>query len=286
VRGPTAEFELDPVPAVRGGLIISEYHFMSFFRLGIGQYSTGGFLELYNNSDSTIHLDGKLVGRTFDPVSAHTAPCDWTAPFRTDPGGIWAREIQRFPGSGQDYPVHPGETVVIATDAIDHREFIDELLDLSQADFEFSGPSGPDNPGVPNMIDVGPSSSGLGHGIIFASFQGIPFLAGALDVEVLPMARFEPWTFDMPRIPREHLVDVAAFHLPAHEFPGLTWCHPFVHTDFLREAGPHIPREEGWLVSINRKVLFELPDGQLVLQHTRNSAADFYLGERTPGWIP
>jgi hypothetical protein len=283
ILGPTAEIEIAPPPMLRRDLVISEYHFNYFFRSGIGTYATGGFLELYNNSDTIIYLDGKLVGRTFDPVHDAT-PCDWTTAFRTDPVGVWGQEIQRFPGSGRDFPLEPGQVAVIATDAIDHSEFIDELLDLSGADFEFSGPAGPDNPGVPNMIDVAEFTNQLGHGIIYNSLVGIPFVADAVDLDTVERVRFRDRSYHLLRIPRDRVLDVAAFYTT---FPGLTWCFPFVHRDFNRREAPYIPDGEGsWLTSINRKVALVLPDGRKVLQHTRNSETDFSVGERTPGWIP
>jgi len=286
VQGPTEEQELTPLPSLRRGLIISEYYFNPFHRAGVGTYQTGGFLELYNNGDTTIYLDRKLIGRGLSLVSDAT-PCDWTARFRTDPGGVWAMEIQRFPGSGHDHPLDPGETAVIATDAIDHSAFIDELLDLSGADFEMSGPQAPDNPAVPNLVDIGPWSNPLGHGILFHGLAGIAFLADAVDLDGLPRDRVAPESnFEMQRIPSDDILDVAAF---ASTYPPRVgrWCDPFVHRRFDRREGYHLLHGEGaWLTSVNRKVAGVLPDGRKVLQHTRSSDTDFAVGERTPGWIP
>jgi hypothetical protein len=284
VAGPTEEFELAPAPALRRGLIISEYYFMGFYRLGIGTYATGGFLELYNNSDTTVYLDGKLIGSAFAVTRATpVASCDDTD-FLIDPEGLWVSQVQRFPGSGQNYPLEPGATAVIATDAIDHSEFVDELLDLSGADFETSGPTGPDNPAVPNTIDVGPMTHPLGHGLVFSVLGDVAFVAEPADLETLPRGRPEWLSFDLVRVPRDHILDVTAFHSDYE--PITTWCDSFVHSNFDRKPGEHIRAVEGWLRSINRKVSFVLPGGQLVLQHTRNSEADFHVGDRTPGWIP
>jgi len=286
VTATAVEFELAPAPALRRPLVISEYHFMGYYTLGLGQYSTGGFLELYNNSDTTIYLDGKLVGRGMDLVSTST-PCDWTAPFRTDPAGVWAVELQQFPGSGVQYPLEPGETVVIATDAIDHREFVPELLDLSGADFEFSGPKGPDNPAVPNMIDVGDFTNQFGHGIVFSVLAGIPFVADPVDLDAVARGRIlETITWDMHRIPTERVLDIAAFY-SLFPYPGREMCPPLVHPGLVRREGTQLPFEnEPWLRSLQRKVALRLADGRAILQDTRDSGVDFFLAGPTPGSPP
>jgi hypothetical protein len=286
VTGTAAEFELAPPAALRRPLVISEYAFQPFYRLGFGgTIFTAGFLELYNNSDTTIYLDGKLVGRGFDRVSTAT-PCDLSRPFREDPSGVWAYEVHKFPGNGQEYPVSPGQTVVIATDAIDHSQFVDELLDLSGADFEFSGPVGPDNPHVPNMVDVGVWRNGIGHGLIFTSLYGIPFVADPVDLASAPRGSLDPAAGpQMLRIPTDRVLDLAAFWT-VYTSPTLDWCDPFVHPVLLRRAGRHLGGGEAWLVSPQRKVALRLPDGRTVLQDTRDSDVDFFVAAPTPGWIP
>ena len=235
---------------------------------------------------TTVFLDGKLIGRAFDLVHDAT-PCSLSEAFRADPAGIWALEIQQFPGSGWEHPVAPGETVVIATDAIDHSAFLDEILDLSGADFEMSGPQAPDNPAVPSLLDVGAITNTLGHGIIFNSLRGVPFVADRVDLDAAASDRLlPPLTYDIHRIPGDRILDVAAF---ASTYPPQVgrWCDPFVDRRFDRREGYDLLHGEGaWLTSVNRRVAGVLADGRKVLQHTRSSETDFAVGERTPGWIP
>ncbi|MCA1790253.1 MAG: DUF4876 domain-containing protein [Thioalkalivibrio sp.] len=266
-------------------ITVERYHFPWFFRTGIGTYPTSGFLELYNDSDTTVYLDGKLVGMALTVTYGLGGLGCGEGGFLLDADGIWILESQRFPGSGQDHPLEPGATTVIATDAIDHSQLVDELPDLSGADFEFSGPTGPDNPGVPNMIDMGPRTNVIGHGIIFNSLGSVAVLADALDFESLPRGGPEWSTLDFVRFPRDRILDVAAFY-STYE-PITTWCDVFVHPSFDRRPGQYLLSDGAfWLTSINRRVSFVLPSGQKVLQHTRNSEADFHVGDRTPGGIP
>ena len=118
------------VPASRHhGLVIRQWAFNVQTAPGIGGYTYGGFLELYNQSDTTIYLDGLVVAEGFHvdydyPVS----PCSVSLPFREDPAGAWTRFFQKFPGSGHDYPALPGQRVVIATDAINHAALVPDGL--------------------------------------------------------------------------------------------------------------------------------------------------------------
>jgi hypothetical protein len=280
VRGPTAEYDLAPVPMRRSGLVISEWYFNPYQPPGQPSYRTGGFIELYNNSDTTIYLDGKIIGSAWAAASTGI-PCNLTDPFRNDPAGVWANEMQQFPGSGRDYPLPPGRTVVVATQAIDHTEFVDDMLDLSGADFQFSGTANPDNPSVPNMIELSTAINLLGHGILFHQTSLVPFVAEPVDLDALPRDQFMGTGSTILRFPAEQVVEVTSF---GWNSPLVTWCGPFVHPSFDRRHGEFFSRD--WLRSNNRRVAAVLPDGRKILQHSRTSELDFYLGPRTPGEIP
>ena len=116
----------------------------------------GMYFEVFNNSDSTLYLDGKLFGAT--PIlrkeTSHTT-CAESEPLRTDPDGVPARFALAFPGSGTDYPIGAGEVRTVAMAAVDHTPVHWSLLDLSNADFEIGGARNANNPAVPDMQDVG-----------------------------------------------------------------------------------------------------------------------------------
>lgn len=102
-----------------GSLVISEFHYHqppAWMSGGVvGYFWFYWYIELYNNSDTTIYLDGKIVGRGFNyHLDATLWPCAETEPFRNEPRGMWSRLFQAFPGSGHDYPVAPGKTVLTA----------------------------------------------------------------------------------------------------------------------------------------------------------------------------
>ena len=130
------------------------------------------YITIYNPSKQTLYLDSMaIVTNQIDPrIIFEFAPGD---NFVNSYYGV--NSIMCFPGKGHDYPVKPGQTIVIANHAIDHAkdyekylddngenlkeyEGIDQFLDLSKADFEWSpGTDKNNNPNVPDLMPITPS---------------------------------------------------------------------------------------------------------------------------------
>jgi hypothetical protein len=272
----------------RGALVLSEmYDYPPLVNGAL--YSFGHFFEVFNNSDTTIYLDGKLIGR--GPPYTREFPqisCEVGMPFQLDPDGLWSEFIWRFPGSGFDYPLPPGQTAVLAKDAIDHRPIDPGLADLSMADFEFIGPADVDNPAVPNLMSVGPLEffPFPGHGLS-AGVTGIYYLADAVDLTTLPTAVMPARTLPTPRIPRDAVLDVmTSGGNPAYEANQSTpLCPQLINPVFDRQHGmlfsdrtPH---------TIERPVFITLSGDQPTLRRTKTTANDFEFraGASTPGGV-
>jgi hypothetical protein len=303
VDAPAADTVVAALAGRRGSLVISEA-FTSWPYKG-AYYYFGNYVELYNNSDTTIYLDGKLFGKgpgwprdySHGP-SGLGASCEVSAPIQNDPDGLWSVFLYAFPGSGREHPLGPGGTAVIATDAIDHHFFDPRLPDLSHADFELIGTNDVDNPGVPNMLDVGAKQDGavLGHGMAFGSNPDlILFVSNVVDLGSVPRARMLVPLDDFfaPRIPRDQILDVfASTQTPATEAAGEAAgqlalpCPNFINPVFDRQRAELIGDNLGY-TGIARRVFTTLPDGRVVLLRTRSSANDFAgLTPLTPGQVP
>ena len=263
----------------RRGLVISEWAFNGY------GYNFSGFIELFNNADTTVYLDGMLVVEGFNVALALTSTfCSEVAALKSDPAGIWARSFQQFPGTGRDYPLQPGGTVVIATDAIDHRPFAERTLDLSNADFEFWGPADVDNPSVPNMIEVGLTVNPLGHGNRFFGLVHVPVLVKALDVNSLQRTTGQSGSVEYARFPADHILD--AFALGTNYPPpgGFEDCPPLVHPRFDRQESRVRGTDDRieYEFSVSRR---QVPSqgGPRLLQWTRSGNADIVRTTRTPG---
>lgn len=279
------------VPASRRkSLVISEWAFNDAGFPGIGNYPFGGFLELYNNADTTIYLDGMIIGEGWESsLGTPIFPCAMSGPWRDDPQGIWARFFSLMPGSGRQYPLLPGRVSVIATDAIDHRSLIPGGLDLRGADFEFEGLLDADNPAVPNVKDIGRVSYPSGHGSMFGHAVAVPFVSLPVDISSLLVA-FPFGTgsnSSYARFPADRILD--AVSIGRKYLEGFPDCPPLVNSRFDREAsrarGTRNEIEE-YSFSISRRVTPVLSSGRRVLQHSRSGNADFVRTPRTPGALP
>ena len=260
----------------RRGLVISEWAFNAH------GYDYGGFLELFNNADTTVYLDGMIVAEGYHfSFDTSTIPCSASAPYRDDPQGIWARSFQRFPGSGREYPVAPGATIVVATDAIDHRPFEATGLDLSGADFESSGVADVDNPAATELIEVGLTVMGTGHGLQSFGIVHVPFIVEPIDLGTLQVATGPGGSSRWARFSADHILDAFAIgsnYAPLPDCPRLL-NYAFDRQHF-RERGTDEVVE--FVHSVSRR---RVPDqgGRVRLQWTRSGYSDFVRSTRTPG---
>ncbi|MGM0386408.1 MAG: hypothetical protein ACQERF_10580 [Actinomycetota bacterium] len=283
-RGSTKEIQLRGQQ--RGSLVISEfyYHSPTAEVLDYNEYNYQYYIELRNDADTTIYLDGKIVGNGFNyPIEAASWPCSETSRWRNEPRGLWATSFQAFPGSGTDYPVAPGATVVIAEQAIDHSAIYPGLPDMSNADFQFTWEGRATNPAVPLMLPIQfrlfPTNT------VMSVLAYAPFVADALDVASLEKTQNLQGTFAL--FPKEHLLDVAEIYDEYYlqSTRGSTLCGHIVDPSLDALAAFASPystlRPDAHLLAAQRKVL---PDG--TLQRTGVSAADWEIRERSPGRIP
>ena len=145
------------------------------------------FIEFYNNSDKVLYADSLYFVETTGLITKSTSSTynlqssgqlDWSKsanmPTNIDANNdyIYARAFLMIPGTGKQYPVQPGKSIVVAQTAVNHKSpftgidgkvvsVLDPSLtvDLSTADFEayyapfLSNPyaSDIDNPAVPNL---------------------------------------------------------------------------------------------------------------------------------------
>lgn len=116
---------------------------------GSGLYYHDKYVEIFNQSDSVQYLDNLMIAVVY--ASSYLG-----LNYRDDPTYVHSKSIWIFPGSGQDFSIQPGEFVVCAEDAIDHRINAPNSVDLSNSKFEFYKDDAPDvdNPAVPNMIRI------------------------------------------------------------------------------------------------------------------------------------
>lgn len=279
--------EVAAAPNQASGLVFGEVAIIKPlpWETGGPGYTLGDYLELFNNSDRTIFLDGMILG--FGWRFHHDYASGWTCsvsePFRTDPEGIWAKRFLRFPGSGADHPVAPGASVLVARSAVDHGPIHWSLSDLTCADFEIGGEA--DNPDVPNLASVG-----LEPLYINTPMTGTPlFLSLPVEIESLPR-QTDAWSGRAwVRFPSRAILDasIGVSDWTKGVLEPIAFCSQAIDPHFETLPGPassdHSSDSPAW--TLQRRVLFT-SDGRKILQDTNTSMADFVRAWKTPGWVP
>ena len=290
---PTAgTLQMELVGARRGSVVISEI-FGNYGPLSTPppNYVFGSYLEVYNNSDTTTYLDGMLLIRTplWNTASSISGPCDTPDKLlRLDSTAVYAASsVIAFPGAGREYAIRPGEALVMAMDAIDHRAAAPdkEQVDLSRAHFEqFWSDADTDNPFAANMVRL------LGNsGTVFG--RGLPYFGGAQhvllsrdawavrrEVPITNCSAFGCVPATALRFPSQHILDLWALESHNSE-PG--WAVAQVNfprcVPWTSPAYDRAPAELGAStlpVAVRRRTVGFTTDGRAILQRTKNSARD------------
>ena len=285
VSAQTSSLHVPVQASRRKSLIINEWFLVAGQDPRLGFYNNGQYVELYNNADTTVYLDrmrlGKGLAVTYDYP---TFPCILYNEVVTDPTSVWTIDVQEFPGSGHDYPVAPGQVVLVALDGIDHRGIAQGAPDLSHADFELSGAADVDNPAVPNLVSVGIRGSSY-NGFVFSVLAGVAFLSLPVEPAELRPTVIPGLTYSYERYPRAKLLDVVTYFTNWDRNtspPCPRMVHPEIDQEPARAWGSTDYAVE-YQQSLHRVPL--RPGAWPRLQHIRNSAADFVVGQRSPGTL-
>ncbi|MBE9585041.1 DUF4876 domain-containing protein [Mucilaginibacter sp. JRF] len=182
------------------------------------------FIEIYNNSNDTLYADSLYFGQV-ENVSTAVSRIDSTRSYyqrsgqwnwseslnmiATNPNTdyIYAETMFMIPGTGKQHPVLPGQSIIIAANAINHKAPYtnasgqtvtvnnpDLTVDLQNADFEVYLGSQPginplasdvDNPAVTNVTVV---SRGGNRDLVMDNLgrEGLYIFKANSDVNMLP----------------------------------------------------------------------------------------------------
>ena len=207
--------------------------FISGFPSGGGPtYGFGTYMEVYNAADTTIYLDGFLIGNTWGGMhqgDVNQFPCaTFNIQSRLDSTSLWLSIIQAFPGSGRDYPIAPGHAKVIAMDAMNHiaASPTTNQVDLSNADFEQHGDDADiDNPFVPNIITVRGGVGILGRGYPVSPGQAYALLLPTAVSQLTPAEIDGQQGGKVPvvRVPTPYVVDVFSVESTPERTVATAW---------------------------------------------------------------
>jgi len=249
-------------PSVAGQLVLSEIYYNGSPPQApyyIPQYFHDQFTEIYNNSDEVVYLDSLII-----------ADLDYG---HADEDYIYSIHAYMFPGSGKDYPLNPGEFVIVAQDAIDHTVAVPSSVDLHDADFEYfvSNPPGDqNNPDVTDMIQIHHK-------------YGVDFLYSVFNDAIVLLKVKDPYAcgyseFDCLKFPKSAVLD------------GVDYRDNLAEVEYKRldpsiDAGLTGGFDSYKNKSIQRRIDFYKGE-RPILMDNNNSSIDFIvLDHPTPGYI-
>jgi len=287
--GTSTSLSFALLAARRGGLVISEV--WSYNGPPVA-YGFGDYVEIFNNGDTTVYLDGLLLAYSNGVIHTdNIAPCSESAKFRQDGGPFWARQIWGFPGAGRDYPIAAGEAKVIAMDAINHRlaSGQTQYQDLSSAQFEqYLSDADTDNPSAANMVRLRVEGTGaFGRGFPNSTQRSLALMrkvaSNTWTTDLMQGAGLNAQgnrtTFTMTGLPANAILDVFSWATDptfSATFGLSRSCAPWTSNALDRGVAEiHLfERAE----ALRRRSLGIGSNGREILQDTRNSARDIEYG--------
>jgi hypothetical protein len=282
-------FTVDLVAAtIGGGLVIKEVYYTGSTTTSNSNYYSDQFVEIYNNSDSVIYLDG-LCMAVMDPSLSSSASV-WV-----DNSGNLLDSLPNifhtwmWPGTGTSYPLEPRTSIVVAQDGIDHQTDAsgnsNSPVNLGNANWEtYAETSGKDtdSPGVPNLTCIYTTSTTsydwlmpvAGPAlIIFRLPTGLDYTSYINNTNNFSTKPGSTSTIQYLLIPKNYVIDAVECvnvdenkrykRVPTSLDAGYVYC-----------SGTYVSE------SIRRKV-DKIVDGKVLYKDTNNSSEDF-LGSQTP----
>ncbi len=157
---PTSRTEIDHL------LIQEVYYTGTYYTRILGKkespipYNDDKYIKIYNPTSETVYLDNyALAVHVFNPSDRITLSEEFN--FMKNHFGVATMVL--FGGDGTQHPLHPGKSVLVAQKAVDHKakliedleleedglkdyKRLDQLLDLSKANFQWTTKDEDDTP--------------------------------------------------------------------------------------------------------------------------------------------
>ncbi len=264
--------------------IIEEVFFTGTLTPEGKQYFGDQYIKLYNNTDEVLYADGLLIA---DSRFLTTRKDEITPSIMTE--AFTVEGIVRIPGSGKQYPVKPGESIVIADQGVNHKELNTNSIDLTSANFEIfytEMKDGVDNPQVENAIN-------FDGRMIFHNKGFRSYVLARLPENVTAEAYLADYKYNY-----EYPTQVRIMKRDAYKIPN-AWIVDAVNMSVASEfvwIVTDASLDSGWTYcgkvdrdptrygkAVRRKVLQET-SGKRLLKDTNNSAVDFEA-EVTPSMM-
>ena len=286
--GEKMHFDIDVKIGRTGPLAFKEVYYCGSRTPTNATYFRDQFIEIYNNSESIVYLDSLCISMIAPMRSTATLPIwndpDWEQFVFSD------RQVFQVPGNGTDYPLEPGESIILAQLAFNHKASgnnPNSPVNLISSEFEFwryTTSYTVDQPAI-NMELVFGAYQDVSWGTSeFGSALIIFRQTGPIDKNYTAATLAAPNTKCL-KIKRKDIIDaiecvdnagmLANKRMPVELDAGA-----------ITVGGTYVSK------SVARKVDYIRPNGTYVFQDTNNSADDFEVmtpvirryGPKIPKW--
>lgn len=276
---------------IKSGFVFEEIFFAGTLTPEGNTYRPDNYFEIYNNSDQVLYADGLSIAETkFNTTKKENYSPDIMSE------AVAVSAIYTIPGDGNDYPVQPGESLLICDQAINHKENNTNSFDLSKADFEWFDDHklDIDNTEVTNLIKTyastlsvwTPSNKGNTSFILCKLEKTAEeFLAeNKYDYTyefAAPNGKVYPMKGNCYKVPNSWVIDAVALSTPS----DFEWMVIDPSLDFsYTHSGDSDDAKYG--KSVRRKVAYTTSDGRKILMDSNNSEVDFIpTATPTPGTV-
>lgn len=264
----------------KANFVIEEVFFVGNITPEGEVYDGDQYIKIYNNSDNILYADGLVI---LESAFLTSTKYEYDPDIMSTHFAVTA--VYKIPGSGNEHPVNPGESILICDIGKNHSQTNPNSFDLSNADFEWfdEGTNDVDTP-VPNMEKIYCSSKTIWT----MHKQGLKAYAiGRLGVDketflqdykydynytmVLPSGTY-PMSNSAYKIPNEWIIDAVNVSNVSQYVWNVTAPNLDMGWTYCAEIKNDNDR---YGKSIKRKTLSTTSDGRKILKDTNNSTNDF-----------
>ncbi|MDR3367501.1 MAG: DUF4876 domain-containing protein [Prevotellaceae bacterium] len=131
-----ASYTIAVQAAKSGTLVFKEIYYAGSKTPSESNYFRDQFYEIYNNSESVVYADKLCIGSLYTNLATADQP---TWDKENAESYVYYQWLWQIPGNGTDYPIKPGESIIISQYATNHKaETLNPTspVDLSSSEFE------------------------------------------------------------------------------------------------------------------------------------------------------
>ena len=263
--------------------IIEEVFFTGVKTSDNKNYNSSRYFKITNNTNKILFADQLIIAQSEFLTTDDKNPTPYNKNLSFPVKGVMV-----LPGTGNQYPVQPGDFIVIADNAINHKQNTSTAYDLHNADFEFPSTNPAlgqvDNPSVPNA-DIIYSQTNfdmfLMHNRGFESYVIARFPTGEDKITFLQKFKYD-YSYQnsagiiTPRsayaIPNSWIVDAENNSVPTKFIHTLT--APGIDSGWT-SVGATDSDANRFGKSVRRKTAGTMTNGKNLYMDTNNSTNDF-----------